>query len=75
MQKTNAKFKPGDVVEVIMDKSIGIVTSANGPYLHVLFEDYKCLPIKKDLARKTGRYFDLKIIWEMVKDGDQISGT
>lgn len=63
-------MRQGSVVRVIRDGSIGVVISQKNGYLYVLFEDYTVntlIPIKEDLVAKTGKFFDLSIIWDTIK--------
>ena len=61
-------MKQGTVVKLNTTGEIGIVISQSEDYINVLFEDYKVYPIRLDNVTKTGKYFDLKIIWEMVHE-------
>lgn len=60
-------MRQGSVVRIIRDGSIGVVISQKNGYLNVLFEDYTVIPIKEDLVAKTGKFFDLSIIWDTIK--------
>ena len=58
-------IRSGTVVKV--NNSIGIVLEQKNNVLRVLFDDYRVLYVNKNLASKTGKYFDLSIIWDVVK--------
>lgn len=62
-------MRVGTVVKLKVTGEVGIVISQSEDYLNVLCADYKVYPIKIENALKTGKYFDLSIIWEMVQDG------
>jgi hypothetical protein len=56
------------VIRLKTTGEIGIVISQYDGILHVLFDDYKVYPIRKENAIKTGKYFDLSIIWKTVNE-------
>lgn len=64
-------MRSGSVVRLKTTGEIGIVISQCEGFINVLCEDYKVYPIKIENVLKTGRYFDLSIIWEVVKHEDQ----
>lgn len=47
---------------------IGIVISQYEDVLRVLCEDYSVITVARKNVTRTGKYFDLSIIWECVKD-------
>lgn len=60
-------MRVGTVVRIKSTGEIGIVVAYSERYIEVLCDDYRVYPIKPENALKTGKYFDLSIIWEMVK--------
>lgn len=63
-------MRSGSVVR-LESGDIGIVISQYKDVLRVLLEDYTVLSVNAKNVSKTGRYFDLSIIWEVVKREDQ----
>lgn len=61
-------MRQGTVIRLKTTGEIGIVISQYDGILHVLFDDYKVYPIRKENALKTGKYFDLGIIWKTVNE-------
>lgn len=59
-------MRVGSVVKLKTTGEIGIVVSQSEDYVSVLFDNYKVYPIKIENTAKTGKYFDLGIIWDMV---------
>ena len=64
-------MRVGSVVRLKTTGEIGIVVSESENYINVLFENYKVYPIKFENIEKTGKYFDLSIMWGMVKDANR----
>lgn len=62
------KYKTGDIVWITTDNSKGIVIKDCGDFAQILFEDYNVMPIKYRFIKPTGKYFDLSILWQMVKE-------
>ena len=60
-------MRVGSVVKLKTTGEIGIVVSQSEDYVSVLFENYKVYPINNINVEKTGKYFDLSIMWGMVK--------
>lgn len=59
-------MRQGTVIKLKISGEIGIVISQCDDILHVLFDDYKVYSIRTDNVIKTGKYFDLSIIWKTV---------
>lgn len=59
-------MRPGTIVRCKTDGSMGIVISQGIGFYNVLFDNYKVMPIKEENVAKTGKYFDMGIIWDMV---------
>lgn len=65
-------MRVGSVVKLKTTGEIGIVVSQSEDYVSVLFDDYKVYPINNINVEKTDKYFDLSIMWGMVKGCRQI---
>lgn len=61
-------MRQGTVIRLKTTGEIGIVISQCDGILQVLFDDYKVYPIRQENAIKTGKYFDLSIIWKTVNE-------
>lgn len=59
-------MRPGTVIRCKTDDSMGIVISHSQGYYYALFRNYRVIPIREENAIKTGKFFDLDIIWDMV---------
>lgn len=46
---------------------IGIVVRQCEGFLDVLLDDYSVLSVERSKVSETGKYFDMSIVWEMVK--------
>ena len=60
-------MKRGTVVRLI-DGSIGVILNENKGFYRVLCEDMNVYPIRKSLLSDTGKYFDLSIIFDTIKE-------
>lgn len=62
------EYRIGSVVELTTDHSRGIVVSKNPTFINVLFENYRVVPIKYENTKDIGKYVDLGIIWNMIRE-------
>lgn len=68
MSSALEKFREGSVVQLLTDNSRGIIVSKNRTFINVLFENYRVIPIKYGNAKEIGKYVDLGIIWNMIRE-------
>lgn len=61
-------MRVGSAVRLKTTGEIGIVISQSEDCLNVLLENYEVRSIGLKNVEKTGKYFDLSIMWGMVKE-------